>query len=632
MNMRLNTLPLLVLVTLIASCRSGNQPAFQADNPIEIVSAQLDRCAFLQVADFLGDTSRNPASVSEAKALVLVPPNNHLSGFFPGSLWQMYEFSRDEKWMKAADHFTWNIEEEKYNGGTHDMGFKMFSSFGNAYRLTLQKEYRDVLIQSANTLITRYNHNVGCIRSWDHHADKWDYPVIIDNMMNLELLFWATRETRDSTYFNIAREHAETTMKNHFRKDNSSYHVVSYDTITGKVVKKNTHQGHAHESAWARGQAWGLYGFTMTYRETGDQRFLEKARGIANFILDHPRLPEDMIPYWDFDTPEIPDTERDASAGAIMASALYELSTYCGAEEGDRYLRAADRILASLSSREYLADPGTNNFFLMKHSVGNHPGGRGIDIPMADADYYYLEANLRKLKLSGTWEPAGSIVLKLDDLRYVEGGPVSRRWDAFASLIMEKKIPASIGIIGNSLESGNEDYIDWIRRKHESGYFEFWNHGYEHSRILCDDQEIYEFSISSLQDQVSTLRKTQDLARAKLGFELVTFGAPYNRIDEHTAAALAEFPEIRIWLYGREGTETTKTVLSRTPSVGIEYPVHWPVFYHFWNNYYFHSVEPVITIQGHPNSWSVSRLREFEMIVDYLREIGVAIVKPSSLI
>jgi len=616
----------MVCVAAIMFCTPKNQSVKVTDSNMKTVTNQLS-----QAVDFLGDTSRNPAHATEANALVLVPSNNHLSGFFPGSLWQMYEFSREKKWMKAASHFTANIEEEKYNRGTHDMGFKMFCSYGNAYRLTRQRQYRDVLIQSASTLITRYNHNVRCIRSWDHHTDKWDYPVIIDNMMNLELLFWATRETGDSTYFNIARNHAEITLKNHFREDNSSYHVVSYDTLTGEVVKKNTHQGHAHESAWARGQAWGLYGFTMTYRETGEKRFLEKARGIAAFILDHPRLPEDMIPYWDFDAPGIPDAERDASAGAIIASALYELSTYCDDTERDKYLAAADRILASLSSAEYLAEPGTNNFFLLKHSVGNHPRGRQIDVPLANTDYYYLEANLRKLKLAGAWEPAGSIVFKLDDLKYVEGGPVSEPWDAFASLIMEKKIPASIGIIGNSLELGNEEYFNWIRERNESGYFEFWNHGYEHSRIIRNDQEIYEFSRSSLQDQVSTLRKTQDLAREKLGFEFVTFGAPFNRIDQNTVSALEEFPEIRIWLYGRAEAKTTK-VLSRTPTLGIEYPVHKPVFYHFWNNYYFRSSEPVITIQGHPNSWSEHRLREFERIVDYLQEIGVPIIKPSSLI
>ncbi len=616
-----------LLFAAIISCKHNKQTSRDTDSPMKIISAQLE-----MAVDFLGDTSANPASATEANQLVLVPPDNHLSGFFPGSLWLMFEYSRDEKWKKAARHFTANIEGEKFNGGTHDMGFKMFSSFGNAYRLTRQREYRNVLIQSARTLITRYHPNVGCIRSWDHHKDQWDFPVIIDNMMNLELLFWATRETRDSVYFNIASKHAETTMKNHFREDNSSYHVVSYDTITGQVVKKNTHQGHSHESAWARGQAWGLYGFTMTYRETGDKRFLEKARAIANFILDHPRLPEDKIPYWDFDAPHIPDAERDASAGAVIASALYELSTYCDDTEKEKYLAAADRILVSLSSPEYLAVPGTNHYFLLRHSVGNHPGGRGIDVPMANADYYYLEANLRNLKLSGSWEPSGSIVLKLDDLRYVEGGPVSGRWDAFASLVLEKDIPASIGIIGNSLEPGNADYIQWIRERNASGLFEFWNHGYNHSRILQGGQEIYEFSKSPLQDQVSTLRKTQDLAREKLGFELVTFAAPFNRIDQNTAIALEEFPEIRIWLYGLSESRTSKRVLPRTPAVGIEYPVHWPVFYHFWNNYYFRSAEPVITIQGHPNSWPADRLREFEMIVDYLQEIGVPIIKPSSLI
>jgi uncharacterized protein YyaL (SSP411 family) len=264
-------------------------------------------------------------------------------------------------------------------------------------------------------------------------------------MMNLELLFWASRETSDPIFYDIAVKHAETTLANHFREDGSSFHVIAYDTLTGEVVKKNTHQGHTHESAWARGQAWGLYGFTMTYRETGDKKFLDQAEKIAGFMLSHPNLPEDMVPYWDFDAPGIPDTDRDASAAAIMASALLELSTHVEGDFAKKYLEAADNILASLSSPDYLAEPGTNNHFLLMHSVGNHPRGSQVDVPISYADYYFLEANMRKLKLSGDWNPEASIILKVDDLKFVKGGPVSDQWEKFASLIEKKKSPPPLG-------------------------------------------------------------------------------------------------------------------------------------------------------------------------------------------
>ncbi|MFC2080955.1 glycoside hydrolase family 88 protein [Bacteroidota bacterium] len=397
--MKIRIFVMLALIVMLADCTNTEKSPGEVDAIMKASEDQLNRAL-----EFLGDTNRSPASTRDDNTMELVSSSSWISGFFPGSLWYMYEFNKDEKWKEAATHFTLNIEEEKFNGRTHDMGFKMYCSFGNAYRLTGMKEYRDVLVQSANTLITRFNPTVGCIRSWDHNTDKWDYPVIIDNMMNLELLFWASKETHDSTYYKIALKHAETTLRNHFREDNSSYHVLSYDTLTGEVVKRNTHQGHAHESAWGRGQAWGLYGFTMTYRETGDKRFLDQAVKIADFILKHPNLPEDMVPYWDFDAPDIPHAERDASAAAIMASALYELSTYAEGMEKERYLDAADRILASLSSENYMAEPGTNNFFLLKHCVGNHPKGSQVDVPLAYADYYFLEANLRKMKLSGEWK------------------------------------------------------------------------------------------------------------------------------------------------------------------------------------------------------------------------------------
>jgi hypothetical protein len=195
--------------------------------------------------------------------LVLVPSTDWTSGFFPGELWYLYEYTNDPIWKARAEMFTASLEKEQWNGKTHDMGFKIYCSYGNGYRLTQDTTYKRIIIQAAKTLSTRFKPAAGILRSWDHSRDKWDCPVIIDNMMNLELLFETTKLTGDSSFYNIAVSHARTTMKNHYRSDNSSYHVIDYDTITGAVIKKNTHQGYAHESAWSRGQAWGLYGYTM---------------------------------------------------------------------------------------------------------------------------------------------------------------------------------------------------------------------------------------------------------------------------------------------------------------------------------------------------------------------------------
>ena len=240
---------------------------------------------------------------------------------------------------------------------------------------------------------TRFDSAVGCIKSWDH--GDWQFPVIIDNMMNLEMLFWASKETGDNKYRDIAVTHANTTMKNHFRDNWSSYHVVDYDTITGEVLIKQTHQGLGDETAWARGQSWGFYGYVVCYRETKDPKYLETAVRIANFII--PNLPEDYVPYWDYDDPTIPEAKRDASAGAILASGLYELGNY--AENGQKYTELADKIVASLSSDKYLAEVGTNGGFLLKHSVGHMPKNSEVDVPLNYADYYYLEAIKRQKEL-----------------------------------------------------------------------------------------------------------------------------------------------------------------------------------------------------------------------------------------
>jgi hypothetical protein len=338
----------------------------------------------------------SPRTVENNK-LKLVSSKDWTSGFFPGELWFLYEYSGKPEWKSEAEKFTADIEREKTNAGTHDMGFKIFCSFGTGYRLTKNEHYKDVIIESAKTLSTRFNPLTGVIKSWDNRA-KWKTPVIIDNMMNLELLFAATQLSGDSSFYKIAVSHANTTMKNHFRADFSSYHVVDYDSATGKVIKKTTHQGYADESAWARGQAWGLYGFSICYRFTKDKKYLHQAEKIASFILGHPNMPKDLVPYWDFNAPNIPNEERDASAAAVIASGLYELSLY--SKNARAYKAAANKITRSLS-HNYRSPVGSNEGFILLHSTGSRPSKSEVDVPLNYADYYYLEALLRYKKMKG---------------------------------------------------------------------------------------------------------------------------------------------------------------------------------------------------------------------------------------
>jgi hypothetical protein len=376
-------------------------PALAQNSLLSNLEAQMELS--LKELNALGNTTGNKVNPRTVRndSLILVAPRDWCSGFYPGNLWFLYELTGKEQWKKQAEYYTQKIEKEQFNGGTHDLGFKMLGSFGNGWRLkSNESAYKDILIQSAKTLSTRFNPKTGVIRSWDHSRDKWNNPVIIDNMMNLELLFWAFRQTKDSSFYRIAVSHANTTMKNHFRPDFSSYHVIDYDVNTGLVTKKNTHQGFSHESAWSRGQAWALYGYAVCYRETGDKKYLQQAENIAQFIFSHPRLPSDLIPYWDFDDPKIPNVPRDASAAAVTASALYQLVQQKSKHSKD-YLQKAEKIIQSLSSPTYLASVGSNHGFLLKHSTGGLPNGFEIDAPIVYADYYFLEAliyqkNIRK--------------------------------------------------------------------------------------------------------------------------------------------------------------------------------------------------------------------------------------------
>lgn len=312
------------------------------------------------------------------------------SGFYPGSLWLIYKATKDPVIKEEAENRLKLQENIKYFTGNHDIGFMIFCSFGTAYDITKKPEYKDVILTAAESAAKRYNSKMRAIQSWNK-SNRYQAPVIIDNMMNLELLEWASQNGGDKRYADIARNHANTTLKNHFRPDNSSYHVVDYNPETGAVIKKVTHQGFSDESAWARGQAWGLYGYTMMYRFTKDRKYLDQANKIAAFLLNHPNLPKDKIPYWDFNAPDIPNAKRDASAGAIIASALLELAQYSSGSLKKNYIADATTMIQALSST-YRSAPGANKGFILQHSVGHLLNNSEVDVSLTYADYYYLEA------------------------------------------------------------------------------------------------------------------------------------------------------------------------------------------------------------------------------------------------
>ncbi|MGV3763435.1 glycoside hydrolase family 88 protein [Parapedobacter sp.] len=397
--------PLMVAVVASACQNPAHNTNDNLQLSLEFVDKQLaDAVTQIKVLADSVPTDRLPRTF-QGDSSVFSNTSWWTSGFYPGSLLYLYEYSGDEELLELAKDKLSILEKEKYNKGTHDLGFMLYCSFGNALRLTGDTAaYREILLTGAESLITRYNPTVKAIRSWE----GWTYPVIIDNMMNLEFLTQASKLSGDSKYRDIAVTHANTTMVNHYRPDYSSYHVIDYNPEDGSIVGRKTAQGAFDESAWARGQAWGLYGYVMMFRETGDKAYLEFAEHVAAFLLNHPNMPDDLVPYWDFDAPglsaESPyaahyKTNRDASAAAIMASALIELSTFTEGAEGDEYLHSAERILEGLSAAPYKAELGTNGGFILKYSVGSIPHNSEIDVPLTYADYYYIEALMRYRRL-----------------------------------------------------------------------------------------------------------------------------------------------------------------------------------------------------------------------------------------
>ncbi len=381
---------------LLGSCKSA-VPSFDADKALGYCSTQVNRSLTeLKPLDFTM-MPRNIASDSSVWSCRKAIKSEWCSGFWPGILWYDFQLTNDTAILRVAKKYTESLKFiSEIPAYDHDLGFLLYTSYGNGYRLTNDPAYKLILLRAADTLATLFNPKVGTLLSWPREVELNDWPhnTIMDNMINLELLFWAAANGGDHYLYDIAVSHADKTMQHHFRKDYTSYHVAVYDTTDGHFIKGVTHQGFSDNSMWARGQAWAIYGFTMVYRETKDPKYLDFVQKVTNVYLD--RLPKDYVPYWDFDDPDIPKAPRDASAAAVTASALIELSGFVtDPNVAARYKNAAIRMLTSLSTDAYQS--GTANPAFLLHSTGNKPKGSEIDYAIIYADYYYIEA-LSRLK------------------------------------------------------------------------------------------------------------------------------------------------------------------------------------------------------------------------------------------
>lgn len=391
----INTMKFLLSILLITALSSKIWAQAFVDKSLDYSAQQVEKTLAL-IPDNTKDIPRNINH--GATKWRFVNFRDWTSGFWPGTLWYLYEYNHDPKLKTEADRFSRLLtplsNEPAFD---HDLGFQIFCSFGNGYRITKNPEYKKIILKTADVLATLYNPKVGTILSWPREVKKFGgHNTIIDNMINLELLFWASKNGGNKKLYDIAVKHAETTMHNHFRPDFTSYHVVVYDTLTGKKRSGVTHQGYADNSMWARGQSWAIYGFTMCFKETKKPEFLDFAQKVTDVYLKN--LPADLIPYWDFNAPNIPNAPRDASAAAVTASALLDLSTFVKDPAKKKlYFDKAKAMLAELSTPRYQS--GDTNSAILLHSTGHHPNGTEIDASINYADYYYVEA-LMKLKKS----------------------------------------------------------------------------------------------------------------------------------------------------------------------------------------------------------------------------------------
>lgn len=399
--MKIKTLLCGIGIMALSSCAGEKAEKLDVDKALAYCDVQVHRALAELGKNGEADYSMQPRNILSGEKFWncrKVAKEEWTGGFWPGVLWYDYEATQNDTIRVLAEKYTESLKLfSEIPAYDHDLGFLVFCSYGNGYRLTHNPTYRDVIIATADSLATLYNPKVGTILSWPRNIEMLGgHNTIMDNMINLEMLFWAARNGGDRRLFDVAVSHADKTMENQFRPDYTSYHVAVYDTLTGNCIKKCTHQGYADESMWARGQAWAIYGYTVVFRETGDPKYLEFAEKLVDVYLKN--LPEDYVPYWDFNAPDIPNAPRDASAACVVASALLEMSGFYGNGQGEKYKEAAEKMLCSLSSDKYQSRD-TNVAFLL-HSTGHWPAKSEIDAFIIYADYYYIEALLRLKRIN----------------------------------------------------------------------------------------------------------------------------------------------------------------------------------------------------------------------------------------
>lgn len=408
MNILRFILTIVVIATVLLQCKN-NQGDGKDSRDIDAFISENLRNAQNKVTYFLEnlDVNTYPGSIDENGQLKTLQARSWESGYLAGILWYLYDYTHEEKWRVYAQQWTAGLELQKFNKHSHDLLFMLFASFGNGYRITHDELYEDVLIVGAKSLATRYDPELKYIKSWDAFYESMtiQFPVIIDALLANEMLFYVAGISGDSSLYQIAYNHALNTKRDFFREDYSTYYLVEYDTILNAVKEKRTWMGKSDESTWARGHARSIYGSAVTFRETGDSSFLELAKKSAEFYMEHSRLPADLIPYWDFDDPDIPNAPRDASAACIAASGLLELSSLLPVSEQGKYADFAIRTLKSLASDKYRNKPDENLGFILKHSTGSCSWNIDIDKPKISADYYFIESliKLDKLKNSITY-------------------------------------------------------------------------------------------------------------------------------------------------------------------------------------------------------------------------------------
>ena len=399
--MKIKHLFLGIGVMVFASCAVDKTKKLDVDKELTYCDMQIHRALSELEKDGEPDYTMEPRNILAGERFwncKKVSREEWTGGFWPGILWYDYEATQNDTIRMLAEKYTESLELfSRIPAYDHDLGFLVFCSYGNGYRLTHNPVYRDVIIATADSLATLFNPKVGTILSWPRNVKMLGgHNTIMDNMINLEMLFWAARNGGDRRLFDMAGSHADKTMENQFRSDYSSYHVAVYDTVSGNCIKKCTHQGYTDGSMWARGQAWAIYGYTVVFRETGNPKYLDFVEKVVDVYLKN--LPEDYVPYWDFNAPDIPDAPRDASAACVVASALLELSDFYGNGKGEKYKKVAEKMLCSLSSEKYQSREKNVAFLL--HSTGHWPAKSEVDASIIYADYYYIEALMRLKRLN----------------------------------------------------------------------------------------------------------------------------------------------------------------------------------------------------------------------------------------